>query len=158
MKKQQGFTLIELMIVVAIIGILAAIALPAYQNYTARAQASEALTATSGLRTDIAMYLAENGQLPSSPSTGASGAEGQLATAASNLEGKYIGSNITIGTSGVISIPFANGAIANATNSTVYLHPVVSNGQITKWVCNFTAGSDAAPTGDGAELLPSTCQ
>ena len=53
MKNQQGFTLIELMIVVAIIGILAAIALPAYQNYTARAQAAEALTASAGMRTDI---------------------------------------------------------------------------------------------------------
>ncbi|WP_018938054.1 MULTISPECIES: pilin [unclassified Thioalkalivibrio] len=51
---QKGFTLIELMIVVAIIGILAAIALPAYQDYTARAQASEGLSITAGMRTDIA--------------------------------------------------------------------------------------------------------
>ena len=57
-SAQKGFTLIELMIVVAIIGILAAIALPAYQDYTARAQAAEGLSVTSGVRTDIAERVA----------------------------------------------------------------------------------------------------
>ena len=63
-RAQQGFTLIELMIVVAIIGILAAIAIPAYVDYTARAQASEGLSATAGLRTDIAEFWTINGDWP----------------------------------------------------------------------------------------------
>ena len=63
-STQRGFTLIELMIVVAIIGILAAIALPAYQDYTARAQASEGLSATAGLRSDIAEYYSRTGDWP----------------------------------------------------------------------------------------------
>ena len=64
MRKQQGFTLIELMIVVAIIGILAAIALPAYQNYTARAQVSEAILAVSSMRTDVTEFVQSTGAFP----------------------------------------------------------------------------------------------
>ena len=62
--KQQGFTLIELMIVVAIIGILAAIAIPSYQDYTARAQMSEAVSLTAGLKTPLAEYYQTNGSFP----------------------------------------------------------------------------------------------
>jgi type IV pilus assembly protein PilA len=62
--KQAGFTLIELMIVVAIIGVLASIAIPQYQNYTARAQASEALSITAGVRTDIAEQYSLKGEMP----------------------------------------------------------------------------------------------
>ena len=66
---QKGFTLIELMIVVAIIGILAAIAIPAYQDYTARAQASEGFSITAGMRTDIGEWVAQRGTLPASGDT-----------------------------------------------------------------------------------------
>ena len=64
MKKQQGFTLIELMIVVAIIGILAAIAIPAYQDYTIRAQVSEGLSLSAGAKTAVAEFYQDQGAWP----------------------------------------------------------------------------------------------
>ena len=67
---QKGFTLIELMIVIAIIGILAAIAIPAYQDYTIRAQASEGLSLMDGLKTPIAEYYSNTGDWPGNGTTG----------------------------------------------------------------------------------------
>ena len=87
MKKQlqQGFTLIELMIVVAIIGILAAIAIPAYQDYLARAQVSEAFSSVSGAETTIAEYAQNNGAYPGAatkPTAGSLAITGKYGTAA----------------------------------------------------------------------------
>src|SRR3984885_1588542 len=90
---QKGFTLIELMIVIAIIGILAAIAIPAYQNYTIRSQVTEGLTLADGWKTAIAEYYANTGNWP---------AQGNL-TGTCNSVGKYE-SSVTVATGGVIQI------------------------------------------------------
>src|SRR5690554_1370240 len=69
-KGQQGFTLIELMIVVAIIGILAAIAIPQYQDYTARSQASEAVTLLGGAKTPVEEFILTKGDFPDGTASG----------------------------------------------------------------------------------------
>jgi len=80
-KVQQGFTLIELMIVVAIIGILAAVAIPAYQDYTVRAKMSEAVTAASAAKTSVSEYYISQGSMP---------ADAGAAGFATNIDTQYV--------------------------------------------------------------------
>ncbi|HGN6955393.1 TPA: pilin, partial [Neisseria gonorrhoeae] len=81
---QKGFTLIELMIVIAIVGILAAVALPAYQDYTARAQVSEAILLAEGQKSAVTEYYLNNGIWP------ANNTSAGVASPASNIKGKYV--------------------------------------------------------------------
>ncbi|WP_038050745.1 pilin [Thioalkalivibrio sp. ALJ1] len=137
---QKGFTLIELMIVVAIIGILAAIALPAYQDYTARAQASEALSATAGLRADIAVYLSEEGALPDD------GDDDDLDASVAALAGNYFSAGgVSLDGPGVLEITFDSGVHSG---DEMTLTAIEANGQISEWQCG----------GLENKYLPSACR
>jgi type IV pilus assembly protein PilA len=137
MKKfQQGFTLIELMIVVAIIGILAAIAIPAYQDYTIRAQVSEGANLADGLKTPVADYRNDTGIWPASV-----GGTTGIPVAAS-VVGKYTtGVNAAGGT---IVATFGNDANKNIQSGTLTLSPVDRGGSI-EWVCKSSLASKYVP-------------
>ncbi len=137
MQTQKGFTLIELMIVVAIIGILAAIAIPQYQNYVGRAQATEGLTASAGMRADVAERTAMNAALPAAADVA------DVGTAAA-AAGKYV--SVISWDGAKIDIAFADGVHSG---DTMTMTPQVdASNNITGWVC---AGLDA-------KFLPTSCQ
>ena len=141
-QKQQGFTLIELMIVIAIIGILAALAIPAYQDYLARTQASEALVVTAGLKNDIAVKYWDKNYFPP--------AGDDLMQTALSLQGKYFsaGGAVLSPDNGVITISFDKGANAGK-NVVITPVPQSVNRQIISWKCSGTAG---------IRRLPASCQ
>ena len=148
---KKGFTLIELMIVVAIIGILAAIALPAYQEYVGRAQAAEAFTISDGLRHEIAVWAAEHQAFPDSAVTAPNGYIGSQAAV---LQGKYIDAgDVSVGDRGRILVTFARGYLSGKVMVLTPTLNLVNNEQIIMWRC----GSDPASTVP-VEYLPATCR
>ena len=164
MKAQKGFTLIELMIVVAIIGILAAVALPAYQDYTARAKVSEVILAASTCRTAIS-EAAQTG-LSSAPAAADSFGCGEGGTSASPIS-QYVES-VSTSTAGVITIKARNIAQLGS-NVNVTLVPYTDAGATTAFVANNFTGSTLAPVrawkcvspttnGIDKKFLPASCR
>lgn len=143
-KAQQGFTLIELMIVVAIIGILAAIAIPAYQDYTVRSKVSEGLSLASGAKLAVAETFQSKGTWPTDNTVAG------LATAAS-ITGNNVAS-VTVGLAGGVStITIAYTVDTNIAGKNVVLVPSDQKGSI-KWACNG-AGTTVLD-----KHLPSNCR
>ncbi len=144
MKKQQGFTLIELMIVVAIIGILAAIAIPAYQDYTIRAQVSEGLNLAGGAKAAVTEFFQDRGTLPGNNSTAG------LAEP-TEIQGKYV-AQVTV-TAGVIDVQFGNDAHSVITDQAITLTPDTTNPGSVAWVCASAAGPEIEN-----KHLPAACR
>ena len=139
----KGFTLIELMIVVAIIGILAAVAIPQYQNYVARAQVSEALVLASGAKTGVAEYAMVTGDFP------ANNGDAGLDSTPTNIKGKYVAS-VEVKTDGVINVTFAADAHEKIKSKILTLTPGNLTGGSITWTCTGSAVIGS--------YLPSSCE
>jgi type IV pilus assembly protein PilA len=160
-KLQKGFTLIELMIVVAIIGILAAIAIPAYQDYTVRAQVSEGLNLAAAAKAAVAETFLNRGVAPANRT-----AAGMTANA-TDTSGKYV-TQVQI-TNGRIDVTYGNDANAAILSDTLTLTPYVTPDNSVAWRCansNQPAGTtimngtthDAGTLANDARYLPAACR
>ena len=157
MKRiQQGFTLIELMIVVAIIGILAAVALPAYQDYTIRAKISEVILAMSACRTSITEVYQSGGTAPVANEWGCE-------TTATSGSSKYVASIVT-DANGVVTATIRNIAASIVDGKKVTLVPMIDGSTpansaadmgkgLYGWVCGHATGTDL-----DKKYLPGSCR
>lgn len=137
-KAQKGFTLIELMITVAIVGILAAVALPAYQDYTIRAQVTEGVALASGAKAGVAEFHANKGAFPDTDAEAGYG----------GAKGKYVDS-VAVSTDGVITANFGGDANTKIVPGTVVLTPTQESSGNVSWICSGTVN---------AKYLPSSCK
>ncbi len=142
-QLQKGFTLIELMIVVAIIGILAAVAIPAYQDYIARSQMSEAMTLLGGAKTPLAEYVADNGTLPAA-----------ITEVVGTVSGRYVSAIDLVGDSTNFAlVATMNVANVNSAIQGKNLQMTTANGG-RAWVCTTAGTGNAA----AAKYLPAACR
>lgn len=153
-RKQQGFTLIELMIVVAIVGILAAIAVPAYQDYMTRAKVSEGVAAIDQARTAVADFYTSQGHFPGNTSLFTNNA-GTAAASMTMNNAKYA-SAITYAyatpTTGTLTVAFKAIGSAVPLNSTITWSGTGSTTTVA-WTCAVTATGSIA-----AKYAPANCR
>lgn len=135
-RMQQGFTLIELMIVVAIIGILAAIAIPAYQDYTIRAKVTEGLNLASAAKTSVSEFRLSNNRMPTNNAS---------AGVSATITSKYV-TGLTIGSTGAVTVAMNAATLGAAGN--VVLSPTFKDSTV-QWTCTGTLAS---------KYLPSNCR
>ena len=157
-KAQQGFTLIELMIVIAIVGILAAIALPAYQDYIVRSKMSEPLAALAEAKTTIAEYVAANGNYPADSAS--FGINTASRTSSDIVDAIAITDTLTAGdtvyvTAQVHTSVWEGGTATAGTNAEFSLSGSTNSDGTMTWDCIPGGGSGTAIE---AKYLPANCR